>query len=467
MIESPAHLALARRPRRRSIVLLENRGGVLPLAADGASAGGDGADRRELPVLLANYHGIPTRPVKLLGGIAARRTPAVSASTTSRRAAHRDAPGAIADAVAAARDGDATVAVVGLDPRLEGEEGGNRFNRPATADLELPPRSASCVEAVFATGKPVIVVLTGGSALAMPWLAARAAAVLYAWYPGAEGGHAVADVLFGDVNPAGRLPITIYRSTDDLPPFADYAMRGRTYRYFEGEPLYAFGYGLSYRRSATRRSAPSPARTPAAAVELENTGSRAGDEVVQLYIIPRNAPAYAPRRWLAGFSRVTLEPGERRIVKLPFGSQRADLRRRGGRPAPARRRGQRRDRRPPARSRRPLPERHQGAPRRCASVARARAKRGCADGKVRKRRPDRRRVASSSRVEGLAEAGGGRPQLVGALRIQIVGGDDENRDVGHARRLRAATPAARGRRGGGSMMSSRITSGPGGLPRRR
>ena len=165
----------------------------------------------------------------------------------------------------------------------------------------------------------MIAVLTGGSALAVPWLVSRAAAVVYAWYPGAEGGHAVADVLFGDVNPAGRLPITIYRSAADLPPFADYAMRGRTYRYFDGEPLYGFGYGLSYTTFRYTQIGAVAGAYAAAAVEVENAGSRPGDEVVQVYVIPRGAPAYAPRRWLAGFQRVSLKPGERRIVKIPFG----------------------------------------------------------------------------------------------------------------------------------------------------
>ena len=126
-------------------------------------------------------------------------------------------------------------------------------------------------------------------------------------------------MLFGDVNPAGRLPITIYRSAADLPPFADYAMRGRTYRYFEGEPLYGFGYGLSYTTFRYTQIGAVAGAYAAAAVEVENTGSRAGDEVVQVYVIPRDAPAYAPRRWLAGFQRVSLKPGERRIVKIPFG----------------------------------------------------------------------------------------------------------------------------------------------------
>ena len=156
--------------------------------------------------------------------------------------------------------------------------------------------------------------------MAAPWrlgrFAERVAGLLAVWYPGAEGGRAVADVLFGDVNPAGRLPVTFYRSTDDLPPFADYAMRGRTYRYFDGQPQYGFGYGLSY---TAFRYAGAAATTDAFAtvmVEVENTGGRAGDEVVQVYVMPRGAPAYAPHRWLAAFTRISLAAGERRTVRL-------------------------------------------------------------------------------------------------------------------------------------------------------
>jgi len=202
----------------------------------------------DLPVLLANYHGIPTHPVTLLDGIrAAADARGVDIDYAPGARLIETTPAAIAKAVAVAREADAVVAFVGLDPRLEGEEFGTRFNPGGDRlDLDMPPAQRELVEALLATGKPVIAVLTGGSALAVPWLAERAAAVVYAWYPGAEGGHAVADVLFGDVNPAGRLPITIYRSAADLPPFSSYDMRGRTYRYFEGEPLYPFGHGLSY-----------------------------------------------------------------------------------------------------------------------------------------------------------------------------------------------------------------------------
>jgi beta-glucosidase len=320
-IESPAHLALAREAAARSIVLLENRGGALPIAPGVRRLAVVGPTADNLPVLLGNYFGIPSHPVRLLDGVrAAARARGIAVGYAPGSRLVETTPAAIAEAAAAARASDAVIAMVGLDPRLEGEERGMRMNPGGDRlNLDIPAAQRQLVEALFATGKPVIVVLTGGSALAVPWLVTRAAAVVYAWYPGAEGGHALADVLFGDVNPAGRLPITIYRSTDDLPPFADYAMRGRTYRYFEGEPLYRFGHGLSYTTFRYTQIGAVAGQHAATAVEIENVGSRPGDEVVQAYVIPRNARSYAPRRWLAGFSRVSLKPGEKRVVKIPFG----------------------------------------------------------------------------------------------------------------------------------------------------
>jgi beta-glucosidase len=320
-IESPAHLKLAREAAARSIVLLENRGGALPIAPGVRRLGVVGPMADNLPVLLANYHGIPSHPVRLLDGVrAAARARGMTVGYAPGARLVETTPSAIAKAVAVAKESDLVVAFVGLDPRLEGEERGMRMNPGGDRlNLDMPGAQRELCEALLATGKPVIVVLTGGSALAVPWLTGRAAAVLYAWYPGAEGGNAVADVLFGDANPAGRLPITIYRSAEDLPPFADYAMRGRTYRYFQGEPLYGFGHGLSYTTFRYKEIGAVAGAYAATAVKVENVGSRPGDEVVQAYVIPRNPPPEAPRRWLAGFSRVSLKPGETRVVKIPFG----------------------------------------------------------------------------------------------------------------------------------------------------
>ncbi len=171
------------------------------------------------------------------------------------------------------------------------------------------------LEALRATGKPVVLVLTSGSAIAVDWAKANLPAILVAWYPGQRGGDAVADVLFGATNPAGRLPVTFYKGTEKLPAFDDYNMRGRTYRYFEGEPLYPFGHGLSYTRfeysnlkvDRVRSGAGDPIR---ASVTVKNAGARAGDEVVQLYVSAVAPKEPRARKELKGIERITLKPGK-------------------------------------------------------------------------------------------------------------------------------------------------------------
>jgi len=220
------------------------------------------------------------------------------------------------EAVEAAKKADVVVAVLGITSELEGEEmqvsvpgfkGGDRTS------IDLPKAEEDLLKAVAAAGKPVVLVLTNGSALAVNWANEHANAILDAFYPGEEGGTAVAETLSGKNNPAGRLPVTFYKSVDDLPPFEDYAMKGRTYRYFTGTPLYPFGYGLSYTKFSYKGltvSKPSVAAgDPVTAdVTLTNTGSRAGDEVVQLYLKFPNTPG-APLKALRGFQRVHLAAG--------------------------------------------------------------------------------------------------------------------------------------------------------------
>jgi beta-glucosidase len=166
----------------------------------------------------------------------------------------------------------------------------------------------------------VVLVLLNGSAVAVNWAKEHVPGIVELWYPGQVGGTALADVLFGDYNPGGRLPVTFYQSENQIPPFEDYTMKGKTYRYFEGEPLYPFGYGLSYTRFTYRNlQVPSEVRAGSnlkVAVEVENVGDRAGDEVIQLYLRHVDAPVPVPIRSLEGFRRVTLRPGERRRVEF-------------------------------------------------------------------------------------------------------------------------------------------------------
>jgi beta-glucosidase len=222
---------------------------------------------------------------------------------------------------AAAANADAVVAVVGLTSSLEGEEMPVKiegFSGGDKTSLDLPADQRALLEQAKATGKPVVVVVMNGSPVALQWAKDNAAAIVEAWYPGQAGGQAVANALSGKTNPAGRLPLTFYSSVKDLPPFEDYSMKGRTYRYFQGKPVYAFGYGLSYTSFAYAPLTVEPVNGAAenglrVTTEITNTGSRDGDEVAQLYLTP---PAFegAPRLALRGFQRVTLKAGEHKKV---------------------------------------------------------------------------------------------------------------------------------------------------------
>jgi beta-glucosidase len=220
------------------------------------------------------------------------------------------------EAIAATKNADIVIAVVGITSRLEGEEmpvtvpgfqGGDRIS------IDLPEPEEALVEAVAATGKPLAVVLINGSALAVNWINDHANAVLEAWYPGEEGGAAVAETLSGKNNPAGRLPVTFYKDVTQLPHFEDYEMTNRTYRYFKGKPLYPFGYGLSYTTFAySDLSVPAQAvaagQPIAADATVTNTGKVAGDEAVEVYLKFPDVKG-APQIALRGFQRIHLEPG--------------------------------------------------------------------------------------------------------------------------------------------------------------
>jgi beta-glucosidase len=227
------------------------------------------------------------------------------------------------EAVDAARSADVAVLVLGLSPRLEGEEMPVRvpgFSGGDRVSLGLPAPQEELLEAVVATGTPVVLVLTSGSPLAVTWAAEHVPAIVQAWYPGEEGGDALADVLLRGRSPGGRLPVTVYRSADDLPAFSDYAMRGRTYRYFRGTPLYPFGHGLSYTRFRYRDlRVPGDVRAGddvPVSVEVENAGDVPADEVVQLYVTDVEASVSTPVRSLAGFARISLDPRERRRISF-------------------------------------------------------------------------------------------------------------------------------------------------------
>jgi beta-glucosidase len=229
-----------------------------------------------------------------------------------------------AEALKAAREADVVVLALGLAPSLEGEEMDVKvkgFSGGDRTSLDLPDAQEDLLKAIVATGKPVVLVLLNGGALAVNWAQGNVGAIVEAWYPGEEGGTALADVLFGDYNPAGRLPVTFYKSVEQLPPFDDYRMEGRTYRYFKGEPLYPFGHGLSYTtfkydKLKLNSKRYTTSQNVELSVEVQNTGARAGDEVVQLYVTDAEASAPAPTRALKGVRRIHLKAGERRRVSF-------------------------------------------------------------------------------------------------------------------------------------------------------
>ncbi|HEV2206807.1 MAG TPA: glycoside hydrolase family 3 C-terminal domain-containing protein, partial [Candidatus Acidoferrales bacterium] len=295
-LNSDAHREFARRLADESMVLLKNDG-VLPLkkSVRRIVIVGPLADQTE--VLLGNYNGTPTHTVSMLEGMKAEFPDAKITyvpGTQFLSDPHHpvftpkdNTPDPAA--VAAAKNADVVIAVVGITSRLEGEEmkvdepgflGGDRTN------LQMPEPEEALVQAVAATGKPLVVVLMNGSALAVNWENAHANAILEAWYSGEEGGAAIADTLSGKNNPAGRLPVTFYKDVHQLPNFEDYSMKGRTYRYFDGQPLWPFGYGLSYTTfkysDLTLPNATINAGDPLdVSVKVTNTGAVAGDEVAE------------------------------------------------------------------------------------------------------------------------------------------------------------------------------------------
>ena len=330
---TPAHRALALKVAEESIVLLKNSG-VLPLNRahiKRIAVIGPNADSERM--LLGNYHGTPTHPVTILAGIKAVAGPGIQVTyapgcpiALRRDGSNKPKPAMEADALAAAKSADVVIYVGGINSDYEREESSKPnvylgFHGGDRTRIELPSVQEHLVEALQATGKPVIMVNFSGSAMAMPWEAAHLPAIVQAWYPGEEGGKAVAEILFGLVNPAGRLPVTFYRSTKDLPPFTDYSMNDRTYRYYTGKPLYAFGHGLSYTKFDYEHLALSKATAKAGetvnvAVTVKNSGRRDGDEVVQIYATEEKPPVSMPIKQLVGFKRVPFKAGETKTVKI-------------------------------------------------------------------------------------------------------------------------------------------------------
>lgn len=322
VVASAPHLDLARHAAINSMVLLKNNG-VLPLARKTGSAMVVGPGAASVDALLGNYFGIGPHLVTIVEGLAERAPEGLRLGYSMGCLADDDrvppGPGAVWECSQA----DLTIAVLGTLPVQEGEEGDAFASRVAgdRERIELPASQRAFLAKLRANAKPTVLILTGGGAIACPEEAEWCDAILQVWYPGAEGGRAVAEVLFGDAEPGGRLPISVPRRTEDLPPFEDYAMAGRTYRHATISPLFPFGFGLGYTTwsLSDARVFPDPLGEPHQfRVTVRNTGDRAGRTVVQVYRTPPSSAA-GPRISLTDFAVVELPPGAARDVEFPLG----------------------------------------------------------------------------------------------------------------------------------------------------
>ena len=328
-VECKEHVEEALNIARKGCVLLKNDG-VLPLdksTIKTIGVVGPNADSRA--ALIGNYHGTSSRYITVLEGIQDEVGEDVRVLYSQGCHLYKDRvenlaweQDRISEAVITAEHSDVVVICVGLDETLEGEEGdtGNSDASGDKKDLHLPKVQEELIEKVAAVGKPTIVVLMAGSAIDLNYAQENCNGILLAWYPGARGGKAVADLLFGKTSPSGKLPVTFYKDLEGMPEFTDYSMKGRTYRYIEKKPLYPFGYGLTYGDVEVTSAKVLNQLTEDSDIEVEvtveNKGTRATEEVVQLYIKDLESPLAVRNHSLCGFRRVALEAGEKKNVTL-------------------------------------------------------------------------------------------------------------------------------------------------------
>ncbi len=322
-VDTKEHRALNRKAAQKSVVLLKNADKLLPLDKSKIkSIGVVGPNANSRAALVGNYEGTASEYVTVLEGIREAVGDDVRVFFSEGCHLYKDrisglaqANDRMAEARAVADASDVVVVCLGLDATIEGEEGdaGNEFGSGDKKSLNLPGLQQQVLEAVCESGKPVVLVLLAGSALAVTWADEHAGAILHGSYPGAQGGRAIADILFGKVSPEGKLPITFYRTTEELPEFTDYSMKNRTYRYMKNEALYPFGYGLSYTDFALEAECGAAEIAAGGKVELKakltNTGAMTGAETVQVYVRAKDVPE-APNWQLKGFKKLTLAAGE-------------------------------------------------------------------------------------------------------------------------------------------------------------
>ena len=322
-LESPAHHALALKMAHESIVLLKNEDHTLPLSKTLKKIAVLGPNADDSFTVLGNYNGQPSQIVTALQGIKAKLGPATEVVYKKAIDYVKGNPNtkAIADSV---KDADVIIFIGGISPKLENEEMSeikeDGFNGGDRTSILLPKIQTQLLKDLKATGKPVVFVMMTGSAIATPWESENIPAIINAWYGGQDAGTALADVLFGDYNPAGRLPVTFYKSDKDLGSFEDYSMNNRTYRYFTGTPLYSFGYGLSYTHfeygGLTVPATIHAGKKITVSVKVTNTGKMDGEEVTELYLSHPGIKMRKPIRALKGFDRIFIKAQQSKIIKF-------------------------------------------------------------------------------------------------------------------------------------------------------
>ncbi|MBV6652192.1 MAG: glycoside hydrolase family 3 C-terminal domain-containing protein [Mameliella sp.] len=323
VVNSPEHRSLSREAARQSMVLLKNNG-ILPLNRNLNSIAVVGPHAASADILLANYYGVTANAVTVLEGVTEKVGIGTKVFYKYGVRPYQDNKNPVDWVTGSAMSLDAVVAVMGISGLMEGEEGESIASayKGDRSQLELPQNQVEFLKTLRSRGDtPIILVVTGGSPIALTEVEDLVDAILWVWYPGEEGGTAVADLIFGQESPSGRLPITFPKSLDQLPDYEDYTMAGRTYRYMEKEPLYPFGYGLSYTSFEygsikADQSTLGENGTASVAVKVTNTGSMGAEEVVQLYASWPDAGDKAPLYDLKGIQRVYLAPGQSKTVQF-------------------------------------------------------------------------------------------------------------------------------------------------------
>lgn len=333
------HKALNFKASRKSFVLLKNEGHVLPLDKSKIKTIGIiGPNSNNRKALIGNYEGTASRYYTISEGIQDYVGEDVRVMVSEgchlckpRVSGLGQENDRLSEVRGVCESSDVIIACMGLDSSLEGEEGdeGNEFASGDKPNLSLPGLQQQVLEEIYKSGKPVVLVLLSGSALAVSWADEHIPAIIEGWYPGAQGGRALAAVLFGDYSPEGKLPVTFYRTTEELPAFTDYAMKGRTYRYMEQEALYPFGYGLSYTDFSVKDVALSKERiqegdTLTIKAVLKNEGLMKGAETLQIYV--KSCAPQTPNAQLKAFLKAELEPGEEREVQVTLSDKAFALR---------------------------------------------------------------------------------------------------------------------------------------------